>query len=347
MVRPLLLLLFVTLMPVSAAWALTEERKPEPLATPSSGQIAFLRNLGSEDERRRRIVTLALPGGRERTLRMPPGYDVESFSWSPNGRRLVFAAFPRVGRPWLYVANADGTGLRRLRRTARDTLDPTWSPRGDRIAWDNHDDGAHAIWVMKPDGTGARRLTPGFRFANPRWSPDGTRIAYQHLDTGWRYVMKADGSAKRRFTRLPTQEWTRAGFAYRTPEGIGFVSPNGRAGPVVIRVGDEWEWYRLSRDGQTAVLWTSIRPGGDWEIGVATVGGQGVRRLTDNDRHDVLPALSPDGTWLAFEGFRPPGRGEETIPPGDIYVINADGTGERNLTNSPRDESDPAWAPKP
>jgi Tol biopolymer transport system component len=32
--------------------------------------------------------------------------------------------------------------------------------------------------------------------------------------------------------------------------------------------------------------------------------------------------------------------------PGDIYVINADGTGERNLTDSPTDESDPAWAPK-
>jgi TolB protein len=169
MVRPLLLLLFVTLMPASAAWGLTQERKPEPLATPSSAQIAFLRNLGAESEPRRRIVILAIPGRRERTVRLPSGYDVESFSWSPNGRRLVFAAFPRDGRPWLYVVNADGTGLRKLRRTPDHSPFPVWSPRGNKIAWDNHADGSHAIWVMKTDGSGARRLTPVGRFSNHTW----------------------------------------------------------------------------------------------------------------------------------------------------------------------------------
>ena len=34
-------------------------------------------------------------------------------------------------------------------------------------------------------------------------------------------------------------------------------------------------------------------------------------------------------------------------PQRDIYVINADGSGERNLTDSAgADESEPAWAPK-
>lgn len=32
---------------------------------------------------------------------------------------------------------------------------------------------------------------------------------------------------------------------------------------------------------------------------------------------------------------------------GEIYAMNADGSGLTNLTNSPGDDSDPAWFPAP
>ena len=90
-----------------------------------------------------------------------------------------------------------------------------------------------------------------------------------------------------------------------------------------------------------------ITPGGDWELAVASVGGGELRRLTENDRHDLNPSLSSDGKSLAFEAYPAPASGEDSVPPGDIYVINADGSGERNLISTPESESSPAWAPKP
>jgi Tol biopolymer transport system component len=327
----------------------TGETEPAPLATQSSGPIAFLRAHGTEDPATgfspsHELVIVDSDGGNERIVRTP-GYDVESFSWSPDGRRLVFAAFPPADhRPVLYVANADGSGLRKLMQTPDHSPFPVWSPRGDMIAFDNHDDGYHAIWVINADGSGALRLTPGFRFSNPTWSPDGTRIAYEHLDEPGGYVMNADGSEKKRLTELTVGEWTRAGLTYRADGGIGFLKPDG-TGRVAVEVGPEWKDYHFSPDGRTVALSGPIKPGGDFELGLARISGGGVLRLTDNDREDLGASWSPDGKSLVFAALAVAASDEDAEPPGDIYVINADGSGERNLTNSAEDESAPAWAP--
>jgi len=47
-----------------------------------------------------------------------------------------------------------------------------------------------------------------------------------------------------------------------------------------------------------------------------------VQRLTDNDKDDWPPSWSPDGRSLAFPRYKRGGYGA-----GDIYVINADGSG--------------------
>ncbi|MCH8346287.1 MAG: PD40 domain-containing protein, partial [Chloroflexi bacterium] len=53
--------------------------------------------------------------------------------------------------------------------------------------------------------------------------------------------------------------------------------------------------------------------------------------------HDREPAWSPDGSKIAFSSDRD--RNNE------IYVINADGTGLKNLTNSPDSDTRPVWSP--
>src|SRR6266511_1713409 len=52
------------------------------------------------------------------------------------------------------------------------------------------------------------------------------------------------------------------------------------------------------------------------------------------------PAWSPDGTRIAFMGQTP--EGTENY---EIYVMNADGTGRRRLTDSPASDGFPSWSP--
>ena len=72
--------------------------------------------------------------------------------------------------------------------------------------------------------------------------------------------------------------------------------------------------------------------------------GSNPTQITFNDLDDDGPAWSPDGRMLVFQRDLDPVRGE--IDSHDILTMKADGTRERNITNSPGvDEIDPDWSP--
>jgi len=115
---------------------------------------------------------------------------ISNANWSPDGARLVFevaTARPRArsgeGRQSdIAVINADGTGLRRLTRTAAHETHPVWSPDGRRIAFtsDRHAKGgelellgpAFELYTMRADGRGLRRLTHNrVPDLHPNWQP--------------------------------------------------------------------------------------------------------------------------------------------------------------------------------
>jgi serine/threonine protein kinase len=63
--------------------------------------------------------------------------------------------------------------------------------------------------------------------------------------------------------------------------------------------------------------------------------------LTDNDVEDGPPVWSPDGRMIAFASNRAnPGAAAN-----DIWVMRANGTGQRRVTTSAADEDTPAWSP--
>jgi Tol biopolymer transport system component len=92
-------------------------------------------------------------------------------------------------------------------------------------------------------------------------------------------------------------------------------------------------------------------------ISVVAPDGSGLHRLTT--RAGVLDdamSWSADGRFLAYLGV-PDARDVHSIPPtasggpqggsppGDVFVIGADGSGDRNVTNTPASEHGPAWSP--
>ena len=97
-----------------------------------------------------------------------------------------------------------------------------------------------------------------------------------------------------------------------------------------------------SPNGQ-AIAYSSWRPAGQFgtfqDIIVSHI-YKGLRQTPANgspEKQSYLPAWSPDGTKLAF-----------TLSQGgnqEIYVMNADGTDVRRLTNHPDIDTSPTWSP--
>jgi TolB protein len=115
-----------------------------------------------------------------------------------------------------------------------------------------------------------------------------------------------------------------------------------------------------SLDGQK-IAFESTRDG-NVEIYAMNADGTDPVRLTDHPGADLFPAWSPDGRRIAFTIHR---EGNENIGTmstavrdfatsrgliglgrlkGDIYVMNADGSGTEPLVTDPANDARPAWS---
>jgi len=95
--------------------------------------------------------------------------------WSPDGRQIAY----RDHNGDLRVVNSDGTNLRNISSGgAADELDPEWSPDGRLLVYKVQSTWCDELWVVRPDGTGRRRITIPTPACDPRFSPDGKWIAY-------------------------------------------------------------------------------------------------------------------------------------------------------------------------
>ncbi len=74
-------------------------------------------------------------------------------------------------------------------------------------------------------------------------------------------------------------------------------------------------------------------------LNISSADGTDRRRLTEwfQGHDNVPPVWSPDGSRIAFESQREEGNA-------DIFVINVDGSGLRNVTNHPASDSGPTWS---
>ena len=73
---------------------------------------------------------------------------VSEVHWSPDGKRLLFAAGSEA-QTELWVVRADGSGLRRLTANSARETTPSWSPDGSSIAFVSDRDGNLEIYTLR------------------------------------------------------------------------------------------------------------------------------------------------------------------------------------------------------
>jgi len=220
-----------------------------------------------------------------------------------------------------------------------------------RLAIGSSVDGNFDIYTVLPNGQALQRLTTDPLFdACPAWSADGKRIAWCHgvqrggvIDI---WTMKLDGTDKHQVTDLGG----RATFPDFSPDGskilftyaaIGstnadlFVIGVNGTGLVQLTANPSNDVLgAFSPDGQR-IVFTSDRTGVGQVYVMDADGSDQVQLTFDPAFKDQVPDFSPDGSKIAYAAG----------DPGDILVMNADGTDQHTIVAGPTDDFGSAWSP--
>jgi TolB protein len=98
---------------------------------------------------------------------------------SPDGSQVAMI-LSKDGWTDLYVANSDGSNLRRLTKSPQDESSPCWSPDGRWICYAAKVSERRALRKISPSGGESQVITTSGLPSptEPDWSPDGKLIAF-------------------------------------------------------------------------------------------------------------------------------------------------------------------------
>jgi TolB protein len=186
-------------------------RDSHPSWSRDGRKLAFVSRRDGNSE----IYVMNADGSGLRNVTRTPSNDLGP-AWSPDGRAIAFVKMIQgkcapsgPGTPcgnnyetFLYVVNADGSGLRRLTTQPAYVFKHSWSADGKTIRYGRY--------LVHADGSGQTELPRNVAY-DGAWSPDGKRIAFAVIDTspGDRtddakaglWVVNADGSNPRQVAR--------------------------------------------------------------------------------------------------------------------------------------------------
>lgn len=276
-----------------------------------------------------------------------------------------------------YVAYTDNSNVGTLfqipviggaqRRLINDLDSPvTFSPDGSRLAFMRRHISSdliqHSLFIANADGTDERLLASrrGADFYSPQgpaWSPDGRTLAItagtirDDNVAGLYEVSVADGSER----AISARTWKRAGRVAWLPD---------RSGLIVTAADDETEQFMQ--------LWLISYPGGEARRITKDLNHyQGVTLSADASRLVAVQADQLVSIWASTDGdpahaeelkltaggrlgevmglaWTPDGRLVYSSATGgntDIWMMEADGSGQRRLTNAPASDFLPTVSP--
>lgn len=97
-----------------------------------------------------------------------------------DGKRILFSTKVGSNYPNIFIANVDGSGLRRLTNSRFVEVEPKANPRNENeVLFVSGRSGPQQIYKMNSDGADIQRLTDGSgQASNPSWHPNGQLFAF-------------------------------------------------------------------------------------------------------------------------------------------------------------------------
>jgi Tol biopolymer transport system component len=186
--------------------------------SPDGRQLVFAEYPNDEGPGRAQLWLMDADGTHQHLLLSEANYGENDPSFSPDGAWVIFTrceSSPSANGCAIYKIRTDGCGLTAVTNFSpfAGDWDAIYSPDGMTIAFTSYGrEGLFsAVWLMNPDGSDIRRLTPPELSGGvPQWSPEGSRIAFrthccnpQNSDI---WVIDRDGNGLERLTGSRTSD---------------------------------------------------------------------------------------------------------------------------------------------
>ncbi len=257
-----------------------------------------------------------LPGTEIQLL--PKNYDVWSCDWSPDSKAIVFAGKMQGEdstkmRIWYWALDPVADPVPLTNTDQMIDFSPRWSPDGTKIVMSrrifpvksNNTTISSSIWMKElPSGSG-RQLSSGTEDRDPFWSPDGPQVVFSRGKgpySGQLYTLNIkDNSLKllagEEGELLMSPWWGKDGNIYYTK-----LTPS----PKTVTVSGQN--YQVMDFGKGSI----------WSINPLT---NTTHAIINDDYDNRLPALSPDGSKLAFVSNRIPTKdGNGKFDRGSLFI---------------------------
>ncbi len=273
----------------------------DPQIRPDGRVVAYVRvSFDVMTDRARRAIWLIDAETAEQTPLVTAAGSHTAPRWSRNGDRLAYVSTAEGGRPQLYARWMHSGEEARLAELVSAPDDLAWSPDGKWIAFTMHaPDEAAKLGEAPAKPEGAEWAAPLEVITDLNYRSD----AEGYLKPGYRhvYVVSADGGAPRQLTFGAYNE---AGPLSWTPDGRHLLATGNRT--------DDWRREPVNTEiYEVAVADGSIRP------------------VTSRTGADGAPAVSPDGSTVAYLGFDDRLLSYQNV---ELYVMDRDGRNSRSLT---------------